>query len=334
MLPYLNIGYEHRSSFRQDISNEGLKPLFFSIYESELNVMASETLNKLELETGGSIHGLKTRSEEFIIFLATPPGKAAYHSGYRFQMDLDFLKKVDRHIKDKYKLDHLGDWHSHIIDLSSPSPGDTSNTNKISRKNNYDRYIQLIITIHHYYRKKYIKFNSYIYTDAKYGSPHPCLIYVLPGISPIRVALERDGNLPELTERCTLNDNVLSILPSAQKAVSSPDTSPPPTKEILNRRIEKQLLKLPTEVLSRVEVVINKGFTIVTVPIPRSPYFLYFAYADECPAEISGVYYGQNDKNPPVEVTPHALKYGPYTHIKIIWLWFMRFLELLFNDGK
>jgi len=337
MLTYPNYNYTNHSASRQANNRRDLKPLIISIYQNTLNIMAREALEKKEdeVETGGAFFGLKTRSAEFVIMLATVAGKNAYHSRYRFQMDLNYFRQYDRHVKDYYKLDHDGDWHTHLIDLSRPSNDDIGNTHNISRKNDYDRYIQIVLTICSHGRKKYIKFNPYIYTDAKHGLPQPCLINVLPGTSPIRLALESDSNSPELTKIYTRNDNELIILPLAQKTVSSLAASQLSREEKLARRIEKQLLKLSPEVLSQVEVEINQGVTVVTVPIPSTSYCLYLAYTEESPGEIRSVYLGRDGKNnSPVEVTCKALKHGPYTHIKTIWSSFTRFVGLKHKDGN
>jgi len=333
---YTNFPYKNRSSFRRVINRNRPKPLSFSIYGDDLNVMAGEALKKKKevKETGGALFGMKTRSNEFVILLATPPGVEAYHSKYTFQMDLNFLRKVDKHVKDLYKLDHFGDWHTHILDLLGPSQGDINSTHVISKKNDYDRYIQLIITIPYYGGKKYIKFNPYIYTDAKSGPYHPCRMNVLPGTSPIRSALTHRNEFPELAGDKSLIETSHFILPSEGTRVFSSSQSSIQSEQIFNRRLEQQLLKLPSEVLCRIEIVEKRGVTVTTIPLLDSDNYLYFVYIQEFPYQINSVYFVCNSKDhSPVDVTSKALEFGAYMKIKVIWSRYMRFIDQELSKG-
>ena len=300
------------------------------IYQSALDFIKKEISRVEDKENGGLLYGYKTRKKEIVIILATPPGENAHHKRYHLQLDHEYLRSVDRIVKDNVLLDHVGDWHSHLCNLNKPSRSDVSNTHTISRKNNYHYYVQLIAMIGNNNEHDTFCLNPFIYNDPIHGFPQLCLLNVLPGRSPIQLSLEESSQFFKPTSdrsNSSKHKNTIEKQQFSNAVVEKQPVAFAKTNQ-LDKRIENQLLQLPDEVLENVEVDIGQEGVIATIPIPGTGHYLHIAYSSDKAGAIDSVYLSKKGGNQsPIEVTERVLEFGPFMHIKTIWSRFSRFFQ-------
>lgn len=95
------------------------------IYKSELDYMSRCILDYPKLETGGQLFGYWTSTGTPVVLYAIGPGKNAKHNYTSFFQDMNYLQFVGNELYRKYRLLHIGEWHSHHqLGLAIPSGGD------------------------------------------------------------------------------------------------------------------------------------------------------------------------------------------------------------------
>lgn len=95
------------------------------IYQSELDYMSRCILDYPDIETGGQLFGFWTATGVPVVAYVIGPGPHAQHNPTSFIQDQDYLQKVGRELHRKYRLQHIGEWHSHHqLGLAHPSGGD------------------------------------------------------------------------------------------------------------------------------------------------------------------------------------------------------------------
>lgn len=95
------------------------------IYKSELNFLSRYILDYPDIETGGELFGYWTGTGTPVVCFVIGPGKAAQHHRTSFVQDWDYLQKVGHALHKRYRLQHIGEWHSHHqLGLAHPSRGD------------------------------------------------------------------------------------------------------------------------------------------------------------------------------------------------------------------
>lgn len=194
------------------------RDLFFSIYESELRLIAGNSSAWNDLETGGTLFGFPTHGRRIHVALATPPCPYATHQGAHFADEhVEFQRRAER-LMSWAGLSLVGTWHSHhSLGLTEPSGGDCEQVKSITGRNDFSLWVE-IITTHESsdgnrrgnlvarFRQprekdcsasKVVRANTFFYRDPSNGSPARCPIKVLPGISPYRQALLSNGILAE-----------------------------------------------------------------------------------------------------------------------------------------
>ena len=77
------------------------------------------------IETGGQLFGFWTSTGTPVIMFAIGPGKNAQHNHTSFIQDQAYMLNIGKAIHNKFRLQHIGDWHSHHnLGLERPSGGD------------------------------------------------------------------------------------------------------------------------------------------------------------------------------------------------------------------
>ena len=95
------------------------------IYRSELDVISRFILDFPNLETGGQLFGYWTSTGTPVVLYAIGPGVGSRHHHTSFFQDMGYLRAVGTEIHNRYRLQHIGEWHSHHqMSLSYPSEGD------------------------------------------------------------------------------------------------------------------------------------------------------------------------------------------------------------------
>lgn len=91
-----------------------------------------------EVETGGILMGPAASAAEIRVTHASGPGPNAVHTPAHFLRDTEYCARVLREHYDKFGVDYVGEWHSHVDSLKVPSPGDLITLAGIMRDPDYD----------------------------------------------------------------------------------------------------------------------------------------------------------------------------------------------------
>src|SRR4051812_13795577 len=95
------------------------------IYESELEFIANCVMDYPDIETGGDLFGFWTHSGYPSIQYIIGPGPKSNRTSTAFYQDKDYLIEMGRLLREKFGLQHIGEWHSHHqMNLNHPSSGD------------------------------------------------------------------------------------------------------------------------------------------------------------------------------------------------------------------
>lgn len=95
------------------------------IYQSELDYISRCILDYPEIETGGQLFGYWTATGTPVVMYVIGPGRYAKHRPTSFVQDQDYLQPIGRELHNRYRLQHIGEWHSHHqLGLARPSGGD------------------------------------------------------------------------------------------------------------------------------------------------------------------------------------------------------------------
>ena len=115
--------------------------------QEEMDMLSKYILDYRNIETGGQLFGYWTFDGKPVVLFVLGPGPKAGHYGSFFMQDLDYLKTRAAFLKQKYGLDHIGEWHSHHqLGLDHPSGHDASNMIKNIRRLGYSRFLLCIGT--------------------------------------------------------------------------------------------------------------------------------------------------------------------------------------------
>ncbi len=91
-----------------------------------------------EVETGGILMGPAGSATEIRVTHASGPGVNAVHTPTYFLRDTEYCARVLKEHYDKFGVDYIGEWHSHVDLLRVPSPGDLLTLAGIMRDPDYD----------------------------------------------------------------------------------------------------------------------------------------------------------------------------------------------------
>lgn len=97
------------------------------IYRSELDFISRCILDYPNIETGGQLFGFWTSDGTPVVTYVIGPGTNARHHQTSFVQDQEYPDVVGRELHRRYRLQHIGEWHSHHqLDLARPSGGDVN----------------------------------------------------------------------------------------------------------------------------------------------------------------------------------------------------------------
>lgn len=115
--------------------------------QGEIDMLSRYILDYPNAETGGQLFGYWTFDGNPVVLFVLGPGPNAKHYGTFFMQDLDYLKERAIVLKQRYGLDHVGEWHSHHqLGISHPSGHDAHNISTNMRKLGYTRFLLCIGT--------------------------------------------------------------------------------------------------------------------------------------------------------------------------------------------
>lgn len=97
------------------------------IYQSELDYISRCILDYTDIETGGQLFGYWTSTGVPVVMYVIGPGEKAQHNHTFFIQDQKYLQLVGNELHKRFRLQHIGEWHSHHqLGLAHPSGGDVS----------------------------------------------------------------------------------------------------------------------------------------------------------------------------------------------------------------
>lgn len=97
------------------------------IYQSELDYMSRCILDYPTIETGGEIFGYWTATGVPVALYVIGPGRDAQHHRTSFVQDQQYLHMIGNELYRQFRLQHIGEWHSHHqLGLAHPSGGDVN----------------------------------------------------------------------------------------------------------------------------------------------------------------------------------------------------------------
>lgn len=120
-----NTYYEETMSRGQSTQSYDRPSSTAIIYQSELDYISRCILDYTDIETGGQLFGYWTATGTPVVLYVIGPGKNAMHHPTSFIQDQDYLQPIGKELYKRYRLQHIGEWHSHHrLDLARPSGGD------------------------------------------------------------------------------------------------------------------------------------------------------------------------------------------------------------------
>lgn len=173
------------------------------IYESELQVIGDETLSFPRIETGGNLFGSLTHGGAPVVWLATRPGGKFSRRETSLELDHRLQRDVEAVAWRQFGIQSLGMWHSHHqIGLYEPSEGDRRRTANFAVKAERTFYVEILCNLPRAEGERRghdredersvgpVIMAPFVYVDAPRLERAAAEITVLPGISPLRAALE------------------------------------------------------------------------------------------------------------------------------------------------
>ena len=128
-------------------TNKPILQPYITIWQSELEFICGLAFSNGCIETGGELYGLQSHAGRHVIMFATPPGPEAIHGVAYFRQDIDFFRKLNQDLGDKYGLQYIGSWHHHHhLNIKGLSTIDIRSTNSVASKNGYHRLCQIVLT--------------------------------------------------------------------------------------------------------------------------------------------------------------------------------------------
>jgi hypothetical protein len=159
------------------------------VYESELRVIGDETLRFPRIETGGNLFGSLTHGGTPVVWLATRPGGKFSRRETSVELDHRLHRDIEAMAWRQFGIQSLGMWHSHHqIGLYEPSEGDRRRTANFAAKAERKFYVELLCNLPG--AEGPVIITPFVYLDAPRLERADAEITVLPGISPLRAALE------------------------------------------------------------------------------------------------------------------------------------------------
>jgi hypothetical protein len=177
------------------------------IHQTELDYISRCIQDCPNQEIGGDLFGFYTTTGIPVVQLATGPGPKAKQNAHSFYQDEDYLIKVGNELRDRFGMQHLGEWHSHHqLGLECPSAKDDAVINYAIHHYNLPSFLLVIGTYNE--GKTTANCFRYFYESSKnaYGEYSKWVVLTEP--SPIRSLIAKQ-------EWFTLYE------PTAQKAALS-----------------------------------------------------------------------------------------------------------------
>lgn len=344
------------------------------IFQSELEAMVGQAMAVGKIETGGECYGSFSHARSPIISLASPAAPGAIREYAHFRQDVDYIKLASNQLRRAYGVQYLGNHHSHhTLGLKMLSGGDIQSMHSIAQKNGFQNTCQLLVTFDgppHYPsdweqidedapgRRRFASrridrhngkgpepnscrfgpptVHAFYYTDAMNGQPVRCPLIVIPGMSPIRAAVESSPALRGLglgfAHSCPIEKIIYDDGNRAERF--STQAADPPDYDAFLDHIREQSKHLPDEAKEEISVVLSDDSGIIRIPLGHENN-LVMAIHTKPPYEILSVMLGNNGgSNEPQDITDKVVIDAESTSILTIYNATKRMPEASFINDR
>lgn len=189
------------------------------IHQTELEYISRCIHDYPNLEIGGDLFGFYTTTGLPVVQLATGPGPKAKQTVHSFYQDEAYLIEVGNCLRERFGMQHLGEWHSHHqLGLDSPSEKDDFVVNKAMDKYNLPSFLLVIGT----YVKENTKVNGFRYfsSHSLNAQPEFSKWIVLEEPSPFRKLIENEQWISlyqPKTNECKIHDLQTTTLEATEE---------------------------------------------------------------------------------------------------------------------
>jgi hypothetical protein len=161
----------------------------------EIDVLSRFILDYPHIETGGQLFGYWTYDGKPVVLFVLGPGINAGHYNTFFMQDIPYLKECAKLLKQKYGLDHVGEWHSHHqLGLARPSGHDANNVATNMRKLGYEKFLLCVGTC----TDTSSMINAFMFDSSKPG--YESIPWKIKEIaSPYRTIIEQNNDITFLS---------------------------------------------------------------------------------------------------------------------------------------
>ncbi|MFH2000094.1 MAG: hypothetical protein ABIK28_10450 [Planctomycetota bacterium] len=343
------------------------------IFQSELEGLVGQAVAAGETETGGELYGSFSHARSPIISLASPAAPGAIREYAHFRQDVDYIKPTSNQLRRAYGVQYLGNHHSHhTLGLKMLSGGDIQSMHSIAQKNGFHNTCQLLVTFDgptHYPsdweqidedapgRRRFASrridrhsgkgpepnscrfgpptVHAFYYTDAMHGQPVRCPLIVIPGMSPIRAAVESSTALRGLGLGFAHNHPIDKIIYDDGNRAERFSTQAADRSEydVFLDHIREQTKYLPDEAKEEISVRVSEEAGIIRIPLGQENN-LVMAIHTKPPYEILSVMLGNNGgSNEPQDITDQVVINAESASILTIYNATKRMVEVRFISG-
>ncbi len=321
----------------------------FLMYESELRCVAANSVEWGGLETCGDMYGLWTHRRRAVVMLVVGPGPGAVHQPAHCVQDIDFFRRNTEFLYTHFGLQYIGPWHSHgEMELGRPSGPDAEQIRSISRRNGFSHLVEIITTLRaaerghvssplrvngsgdapgaswkpwfmrrcrsHSRTDMHVKINAFEHTDPQSGQGRRCSIKVLPGISPVRLALVRNHPHVHAALNCQAPDFPMERVLFDSLDESSTDIPDDAREAAVPEELVEQCEHLPSMVLDKMIVTVREGLILFELPIASGATVLV-AYETKAPHEPTAVGFKPDAHSELIDATAYALADGTFLRL-------------------
>jgi len=295
---------------------------YLTIHESEIRIPAGLSYHAGACETGGDLWGWYTRAGRASIQLITGPGPNAAHESAHYAQDLTFFKDLQQQLSKKFGCQWLGTWHCHHnLGLRAPSTGDVHQVMAVTKRNGLDRWCEFITTfdsdeirtplayrygrslpMHH---TNNIRIDAYDYPDPQTGQLVNTRIRVLPGISPLRLALLHTRTVDQ---QALAEEGILFPLSHILFDPYEEDTTCTESDESLEA-LSRQCAELPAKLQESMQFDIENHTLSVSIQLPRGSVMVAH-YARTIPLKLEAVSLEEGETGRKRDITRVIKKLG------------------------
>jgi len=172
------------------------------------------------------------------------------------------------------------------------------------------------------HQNRHIEIRVFLYPNPLQGQPIRCPLRVISGISPIRQAISRNFDIPELNKEYDF--------PMSRITFDSFESKPEPHFHAVDlpKRMYRQLLRLPEEIIAAARVEFKGDQYILSLPV-HSNGKLFIVYAKEPVCKTLAVYFVRNngEDGKLLELTSEVLRFGPYMKLITIFSLALRMIN-------